>query len=104
MVYLVENTKRHLRNYLLWDVWGALHDKAEIIIAHPNYWGFREQDILEQAAVNAKIVSKNGRSTRLHFVDEAEASASYLMTSKEALVRKLTVRFTVLCTCMHLTN
>jgi len=90
MTYLIENTQRHLQNYLLWDVWGALHDKAEIIVAHPNHWGSREQDILEQAAVNAKIVSKKG-SKRLHFVEEAEASASYLMTSKEALMRRLTV-------------
>ena len=91
MTYVVENTQKHLQNYLLRDVWADLHDKTEVILAHPNYWGSREQDILGQAAVNAKLISERRRSKKLHFVEEAEASASYLMSSREALVKNLTV-------------
>ena len=91
MTYVVDNTQKHLQNYLLRDVWGELHDETEVILSHPNYWGSREQDILGKAAVNAKLISEKRRSKNLHFVEEAEASASYLMSGRAALVKKLTV-------------
>ena len=91
MTYLVDHTQKHLQKYLLRDIWAELHDKTEVILTHPNYWGFREQRILEQAAVNAELISEKRRSKKLHFVEEAEALASYLMSSRVALAKRLTV-------------
>jgi hypothetical protein len=89
--YIISHTKRHLHDYLGRDVWEEHSDQVEIILAHPNHWGKREQDILEQATVNAGAISKKGCDTRLHFVEEAEASASFCTVTKPAVASRLTV-------------
>jgi hypothetical protein len=89
--YLVGHTQQHLRDYIGRDVWTELYDQVEIILAHPNHWGLREQDILEQAAVNAGAITKKGCSKRLHFVEEAEASASFCTSTKPGVASRLTV-------------
>jgi hypothetical protein len=89
--YIINHTRQHLHDYSGWDVWAEHYDQVEIILAHPNHWGKREQDILEQAAVNAGAISKKGCDTRLHFVEEAEASASFCTATKPAVASRLTV-------------
>lgn len=89
--YIINHTRRHLYDYLGRDVWAEHYDKVEIILAHPNHWGKREQDILEQAAVKAGAISKGGCDTRLHFVEEAEASASFCTATKPSVASRLTV-------------
>jgi len=92
MRYIINHTRQHLHDYLGRDVWTENYDQVEIILAHPNHWGSHEQDILEQAAVNAGAISKKGTAKRLHFVEEAEASASFCTSTKPAVTNKLTVR------------
>jgi len=90
MRHLISHTRQHLQDYIGKDVWAENYDQVEIILAHPNHWGSHEQDILEQAAVNAGAISKNGTAKRLHFVEEAEASASFCTSTKPAVRDKLT--------------
>ena len=91
MRYIINHTRQHLHDYLGRDVWTENSDQVEIILAHPNHWGSREQDVLEQAAVNAGAISKKGSAKRLHFVEEAEASASFCTSTRPAVTNKLTV-------------
>lgn len=89
--YLIVHTQQHLVECVGRDVWTEFYDQVEIILAHPNHWGSREQDILEQAAMNAGAITKKGCSKRLHFVEEGEASVSFCTATIPALVSRLTV-------------
>ena len=89
--YIIHHTRQHLHDHLGRDVWTEHYDQVEIILAHPNLWGEPEQDILEQALVNAGAISKEGCDTRLHFVEEAEASAWFYIATDPAAASRLTV-------------
>jgi hypothetical protein len=49
----------------------------DVIIAHPNGWGIREQTFLRTAAVTAGFTSVEQASSQVHFVTEAEASVHF---------------------------
>lgn len=49
----------------------------EVIIAHPNGWGIREQSFLRDAAVDAGFAKSDDASNKIRFVTEAEASVHY---------------------------
>jgi hypothetical protein len=49
----------------------------EVVIAHPNGWGIREQAFLRTAAVNAGFAAPDKASSKIRFVTEAEASVHY---------------------------
>jgi hypothetical protein len=49
----------------------------EVIIAHPNGWGIREQTFLRSAAVAAGFSTTDQASTKVRFVSEAEASVHF---------------------------
>ncbi|KAG8755175.1 hypothetical protein FRC11_006210 [Ceratobasidium sp. 423] len=54
----------------------------EVVLAHPNGWGNREQAFLRLALVNAGFTSATGAAKRVHFVSEAAAAAySYILYS-----------------------
>ena len=80
MSYVLDHTRTQLRDNVGKDPWT---DDAEIILAHPNGWGKLEQDFLLEAAVDAGLIpnTKLARSTQIHFVEEAEASARYCIST-----------------------
>ena len=49
----------------------------EVVIAHPNGWGIREQTFLRGAAVEAGFAGTNNARTNIRFVTEAEASVHF---------------------------
>lgn len=49
----------------------------EVVIAHPNGWGIREQTLLRAAAVEAGFATRAAAQTKIRFVTEAEASVHY---------------------------
>ncbi|KAG8728323.1 hypothetical protein FRC11_011334, partial [Ceratobasidium sp. 423] len=49
----------------------------EVILAHPNGWGLREQSFLRAAALDAGLVSPSKASMNIRFVTEAEASVHF---------------------------
>jgi len=71
------------------DVWSDLRHRAEIVFSHPNRWGAEQQKFLKEAAVQAGIVTQEGT---LHFVEEAEAAASFALSKDATLDLKFEVR------------
>lgn len=65
-------------------IWKSMFSTMQIVIAHPNGWGIREQGVLRNAAVKAKLSSGEDASTRLTFVSEAEASLHFCLNSEPA--------------------
>jgi hypothetical protein len=49
----------------------------EVVIAHPNGWGIREQTFLRAAAVDAGFASASAAPSKIRFVTEAEASVHF---------------------------
>ena len=72
-------------------MWANLGHRAEIVLSHPNRWGAEQQKFLEKAAIQAGLVTREGAKIYLHFVEEAEAAASFAL-SDETLYAKLEVR------------
>lgn len=66
-------------------------EKAEIVLSHPNRWGENQQKFLQKAAVAAGLVSETGVSERLIFIEEGEASASFCMSTNEAVASRFAV-------------
>ena len=60
-------------------MWKAHFPSADVVIAHPNGWGLREQEFMRKAAVAAGIVLQSEASSRIFFVTEGEASVHYCM-------------------------
>ncbi|KAG8775337.1 hypothetical protein FRC12_001542 [Ceratobasidium sp. 428] len=58
-------------------LWESYQHKTEIVIAHPNGWGIREQTFLRTAAVDAGITTNSLSRSRIQFVTEAEASVHF---------------------------
>ncbi|KAG8737716.1 hypothetical protein FRC10_007915, partial [Ceratobasidium sp. 414] len=54
-------------------IWKNYQSKMEVVIAHPNGWGIREQTFLRAVAMDAGFTSTSS-SHRIRFVTEAEAS------------------------------
>lgn len=94
MEYLLTHTRLYLRDYLLRDVWIEQQGKIELIVAHPNHWGYGAQTILEQAAVKTGVITKDKDGlARLHFVEEAEAAASFFLSEWRAVAERLAVSY-----------
>ncbi|KAG8739928.1 hypothetical protein FRC10_004989 [Ceratobasidium sp. 414] len=53
----------------------------DIILAHPNGWGPREQGVLRSAAVAAGLTTEANSHRQISFVSEAEASVQFCVTS-----------------------
>ncbi|KAF8299296.1 hypothetical protein DL93DRAFT_2233927, partial [Clavulina sp. PMI_390] len=77
--YLLNHTRLHLKQYFGYDPWTVARDDATVILAHPNNWRSAQQRILQQAAVDAGIVTSRDVTSKLHFVAEAEAAASFAL-------------------------
>ncbi|KAG9126356.1 hypothetical protein FRC07_003749 [Ceratobasidium sp. 392] len=54
-------------------MWENYRSNMEVVIAHPNGWGIREQAFLRAAAIDARFASASS-PLKIRFVTEAEAS------------------------------
>ena len=70
-------------------MWSDLRHRAEIVFSHPGRWRAKQQKFLEKAAMQAGIVTQEGT---LHFVEEAEAAASFALSIDVTLDLKFEVR------------
>ena len=75
--YLLKNTCQYFIDHVLDGLrtWNNYFPTADIILAHPNGWGLKEQDFLKTAAT----ASGWTRGNRIRFVTEGEASVHYCM-------------------------
>ncbi|KAF8317132.1 hypothetical protein DL93DRAFT_2154417 [Clavulina sp. PMI_390] len=95
--YLLQHTRAHLRRYLGFDPWAVVRDEAIIVLSHPNKWRSDQQLILRQAAIAAGLVVPRDVTSRLHFVEEAEAAASFALLDYPNLngILKIGAKFVV---------
>ncbi|KAG8717708.1 hypothetical protein FRC08_006900 [Ceratobasidium sp. 394] len=79
MGYLLRQTQEYFEERILdgKQIWETYRPKMEIVLAHPNGWGLREQAFLRSAAVEAKLADAESAPTRIRFVTEAEASVHF---------------------------
>lgn len=90
--YLLEKTKIRLFELHPTGIWDTLWGRAEIVMAHPNRWGDRQQRVLDAAAISTGLISAARAPTGLFFLEEGEAAASFCATRPE-LRKDLQVRF-----------
>ncbi|KAG8740464.1 hypothetical protein FRC10_004291 [Ceratobasidium sp. 414] len=79
MGYLLRQTREYFEERILdgKHIWETYQPTMEIVLAHPNGWGIREQTFLRSAAVEAGLANATNASTRIRFVTEAEASVHF---------------------------
>ncbi|CAE6435873.1 unnamed protein product [Rhizoctonia solani] len=77
--YLLQHTQSYFEDHIIDGkrIWQQYKPSMEVVLAHPNGWGIREQAFLRLAAVKAGFTNSNDASTRVHFVNEAEASVHF---------------------------
>ncbi|CAE6410887.1 unnamed protein product [Rhizoctonia solani] len=77
--YVLKHTQTYFEGHVTTgkQVWQQYKPTMEVVLAHPNGWGIREQAFLRSAAVKAGFTSINDAATRVHFVHEAEASVHF---------------------------
>lgn len=79
--YLLRHTQAYFEDHILDGklIWKTYAPTLEVIIAHPNGWGTREQICLRSAAVEAGFTNAADAGDKVHFVSEAEASVHFCM-------------------------
>ncbi|QRV92561.1 heat shock protein 70 kDa 12B [Ceratobasidium sp. AG-Ba] len=77
--YLLQHTRTYFEDHILdgKHIWETYQPKMEVVLAHPNGWGIREQYVLRSATVAAGFVDGKDADSRIHFVSEAEASVHF---------------------------
>ncbi|CAE6539034.1 unnamed protein product [Rhizoctonia solani] len=77
--YLLQHTKSYFEDHIIDGrrIWNQYKSTMEVVLAHPNGWGIREQAFLRLSAVKAGFTNANDAATRVHFVNEAEASVHF---------------------------
>ncbi|KAF8606749.1 hypothetical protein BDV93DRAFT_488634 [Ceratobasidium sp. AG-I] len=77
--YLLKHTQEFFEDRIIdgKQIWESYKATMEVVIAHPNGWGIREQTFLRTAAVEAGFADKTAASTKIRFVTEAEASVHF---------------------------
>ncbi|CAE6419856.1 unnamed protein product [Rhizoctonia solani] len=77
--YLLKHTRAYFEDRILdgRQLWERYSSTMEIVIAHPNGWGIREQAFLRSAAVSAGFSTADQAPAKVRFVTEAEASVHF---------------------------
>ncbi|KAF8594085.1 hypothetical protein BDV93DRAFT_482080 [Ceratobasidium sp. AG-I] len=77
--YLLKHTQSFFEDRIIdgKQIWESYQPTMEVVIAHPNGWGIREQTFLRAAAVETGFVDKATASNKIRFVTEAEASVHF---------------------------
>ncbi|KAG8792445.1 hypothetical protein FRC12_006092 [Ceratobasidium sp. 428] len=76
--YLMKHTQAFFEDRIVDGplIWKNYRSKMEVVIAHPNGWGIREQTFLRAVAIDANFASASS-SSKIRFVTEAEASVHF---------------------------
>ncbi|KAG8759784.1 hypothetical protein FRC11_001447, partial [Ceratobasidium sp. 423] len=77
--YLLEYTRTHFEDHILdgKDIWQKFSPEMEVVLAHPNGWGIREQAFLRSAVIRAGLLTTDRALSQVRFVAEAEASVHF---------------------------
>ncbi|KAG9120352.1 hypothetical protein FRC07_004191 [Ceratobasidium sp. 392] len=84
--YLYAHTRTFFHDHVFrgQDIWQSLAPSMEIVLAHPNGWGPREQGVLRSAAVGAGLTTEANSQRQISFVTEAEASVQFCVGTSQA--------------------
>ncbi|KAH8922557.1 hypothetical protein BT69DRAFT_1263289 [Atractiella rhizophila] len=86
--YLIDSTKSYFleTTHNGHSVWETLSPSADLVIAHPNGWGIREQAFLRDAVLKAHTLSITFADShkRVSFCTEAEASLHFVLKHTES--------------------
>jgi hypothetical protein len=76
--YLSTQTKESFYQSLGKHIWQRVKEEGdiEVVIAHPDWWGKKEQEVLTMAAVDAHLTVA---TSKVHFVSRREAEKSFVM-------------------------
>ncbi|KAF8315440.1 hypothetical protein DL93DRAFT_910128 [Clavulina sp. PMI_390] len=75
--YLIQQTRRHVKDSVGVDPWPAMQSRTQILLTHPNRWGDIEQKFLQKVVANSGIMTLEETARRLLFAEEGEAAASF---------------------------
>ncbi|KAB5593094.1 Heat shock protein HSP70 [Ceratobasidium theobromae] len=77
--YLHKHTRAYFEDRMVDGalIWEQCKPTMEIIIAHPNGWGVREQTFLRGVAIDSGLVDSSLAPSKVRFVTEAEASVHF---------------------------
>ncbi|KAG8727547.1 hypothetical protein FRC11_012944, partial [Ceratobasidium sp. 423] len=77
--YLLKHTKEYFEDRILDGklIWERYHSTMEVVLAHPNGWGIREQAFLRQVATEAGFAASEHAQKNIRFLTEAEASVHF---------------------------
>ncbi|CAE6332690.1 unnamed protein product [Rhizoctonia solani] len=77
--YLLKHTRAYFEDRIIngKSIWERYSPTMEVVIAHPNGWGVREQAFLRTAAVAAGFSTSDQAPKKVRFVTEAEASVHF---------------------------
>ncbi|KDN46071.1 hypothetical protein RSAG8_04578, partial [Rhizoctonia solani AG-8 WAC10335] len=77
--YLLKHTRSYFEDRIIdgKQIWEQYSPAMEVVIAHPNGWGLREQTFLQSVAVVAGLSTSEQASSKVRFVSEAEASVHF---------------------------
>ncbi|KIM23517.1 hypothetical protein M408DRAFT_262970 [Serendipita vermifera MAFF 305830] len=84
MRYLMENTKRFFGMTTPGGeaIWARLKNTMVIMLATPNGWDIKQQDVLRRASIKASLVTEDTAGQFLQFLTEAEASVHYALANQ----------------------
>ncbi|KAG8783944.1 hypothetical protein FRC12_019178 [Ceratobasidium sp. 428] len=76
--YLLKHTRSFFEDRIVDGslIWESYQPEMEVVIAHPNGWGIREQTFLRAVAIEAGLTLASSPH-RIRFVTEAEASVHF---------------------------
>ncbi|KAF8594079.1 hypothetical protein BDV93DRAFT_612002 [Ceratobasidium sp. AG-I] len=77
--YLLPHIKLFFEDQILdgEQIWSRYQPEMEVVIAHPNNWGIREQTFLRHALIGAGLADTASAPGNIRFMTEAEASAYF---------------------------
>ncbi|QRV90341.1 heat shock protein 70 kDa 12A [Ceratobasidium sp. AG-Ba] len=80
--YMLNHTREFFNQRNSVIKWEQLAPTMNLVMAHPNGWGLREQDRLRQAIVLSGVMDDSEARRRVYFVPEAEAAVHYVLWEK----------------------
>lgn len=89
--YILCHTRKYLCEATGSDPWLEQGDQAEVILTHPSAWGPNQQQFLQKAVIAAELIPADAVETRLHFLEEIEASMSFCVSMHTTLANDIPV-------------
>ncbi|CAE7102976.1 unnamed protein product [Rhizoctonia solani] len=103
--YLLQHTQSYFEDHIIDGkrIWKQYKPTMEVVLAHPNGWGIREQAFFRLSAVKAGLTNASDAASRVHFVNEAEASVHFCAQNPDIGSRLLPGMMLVVCNAGRLT-